>query len=82
MNKQRIKELALANGFKLKEQPDGSMELNPYVYAFAAALIQESLNYLIINHSESLTHEGLRWLVRVEDIKKVSEAVKQMMEVT
>lgn len=38
MNKQQIKELALANGFKLKEQPDGSMDLNPYVYDFAAAL--------------------------------------------
>lgn len=39
MNKQSIKELALANGFKLKEQPDGSMDLNPYVYDFALALI-------------------------------------------
>ena len=38
MSKQQIKELALANGFKLKEQPDGSMDLNPYVYDFAAAL--------------------------------------------
>lgn len=38
MNKQQIKELALGNGFKLKEQPDGSMDLNPYVYDFAAAL--------------------------------------------
>jgi len=38
MNKQQIKELALENGFKLKEQPDGSMDLNPYVYEFAAAL--------------------------------------------
>lgn len=38
-----IKELALANGFKLKEQPDGSMELNPYVYEFAQALIAHAL---------------------------------------
>jgi len=38
MNKQQIKELALAKGFKLKEQPDGTIDLNPYVYEFAAAL--------------------------------------------
>lgn len=38
MNKETIKELALANGFKLKEQPDGTMDLNPYVFEFAAAL--------------------------------------------
>ena len=38
MNKQKIKELALANGFKLKQQTDGTEDLNPYVYDFAAAL--------------------------------------------
>ncbi len=38
MDKVQIRELALANGFKLKQQPDGTMELNPYVYEFAAAL--------------------------------------------
>jgi hypothetical protein len=41
MNKQRIKELALANGFKLKEQHDGVLDLNPYVYEFAAAIEEE-----------------------------------------
>ena len=39
MDKEQIKALALANGFKLKEQPDGNMDLNPYVYDFAKALI-------------------------------------------
>lgn len=39
MNKQLIKQMALANGFKLKEQPDGGIDLNPYVYDFALALI-------------------------------------------
>lgn len=34
-----IKEIALANGFKLKEQPNGSVDLNPYVYDFAKALL-------------------------------------------
>lgn len=43
MNKDQIKALALASGFKLKPQPDGTMDLNPYVYDFAEALIIESM---------------------------------------
>lgn len=35
MNKERIKKIALGSGFKLKEQPNGEMDLNPYVYRFA-----------------------------------------------
>ena len=35
MTNEQIKEIALANGFKLKEQPSGEMDLNPYVYDFA-----------------------------------------------
>ena len=41
MTNEQIKEIALANGFKLKEQPDGTKDLNPYVYDFARALIDE-----------------------------------------
>ena len=40
MNNEKIKELALQCGFKLKEQPDGEMDLNDYVYSFAWALLQ------------------------------------------
>lgn len=39
MNRQDIKALFLANGFAEKPQPDGSTDLNPYVYAAAEALI-------------------------------------------
>lgn len=42
MNKQQIKELALSNGFQLKEQPDGTLDLNPYVYEFSSALLAEA----------------------------------------
>jgi len=41
MNKETIKQLALSNGFKLKEQPDGALELNPYVYEFAEKLLEQ-----------------------------------------
>lgn len=40
MTNDQIKEVALANGFKLKEQSDGTMDLNPYVYEFAHALMK------------------------------------------
>ncbi len=36
-----VKELALANGFKLKEQASGNMDLNAYVYDFANAIERE-----------------------------------------
>ena len=42
MDIQNIKELALANGFKLKEQASGNMDLNAYVYDFANAIERES----------------------------------------
>lgn len=42
MDIQKIKELALANGFKLKEQASGNMDLNAYVYDFANAIEQET----------------------------------------
>ena len=40
MNKQIIKDTALKNGFKLKEQPNGELDLNPYVYDFANELVK------------------------------------------
>lgn len=42
MDIQKIKELALANGFKLKEQASGNMDLNAYVYDFANAIDREA----------------------------------------
>ena len=42
MYKQYIKQVALECGFKLKEQPDGNMDLSPYVYTFADKLIKQT----------------------------------------
>ena len=42
MNKQCIKDVALECGFKLKEQPNGELDLNPYVYTFADKLIKQT----------------------------------------
>ncbi|MCG7550959.1 hypothetical protein [Pseudoalteromonas sp. Of7M-16] len=46
MTNEQIRQLALANGFKLKEQPNGEMDLNPYVYQFAKALIGEQMEVI------------------------------------
>ena len=42
IGKQYIKEVALECGFKLKEQPDGELDLNHYVYTFADKLIKQT----------------------------------------
>ena len=54
MNKRYIKEVALECGFKLKEQPDGSMDLNPYVYTFADKLIKQTHISLLGDFKDTL----------------------------
>ena len=41
MTNDGIRALALSHGFTLRPQPDGSMDLNPYVYAFARTLVEQ-----------------------------------------
>ena len=43
MDKQRVRELALKAGFKLRKQDNGNWDLNQYVYEFAAAIEREAL---------------------------------------
>lgn len=40
--REKVREIALECGFKLKEQPDGTQELNQYVYELAAQLSAEA----------------------------------------
>ena len=54
MNKQYIKEVALECGFKLKEQPDGELDLNPYVYTFADKLIKQTHISLLGDFKDTL----------------------------
>lgn len=58
MTNEQIKQIALANGFKLKEQPDGNMDLNPCVYDFARALIAEYQQSPWINVADALPDVG------------------------
>lgn len=38
---EEIQKIALDNGFTTRRQPDGSIDLNPYVYDFARALLRQ-----------------------------------------
>lgn len=60
MDLEKIKELALANGFKLKEQASGNMDLNAYVYDFANAIEQAAKaqavpdGFVVVNQKDLL----------------------------
>ncbi len=54
MTNDQIKEIALASGFKLKEQPDGTQDLNPYVYEFALKLIKAVIDDEIQEHQDCI----------------------------
>ena len=61
MDVQKIKELALANGFSLKEQASGNMDLHPYVYEFANAIEQAAKAQAVprwISTSDRMPKEG------------------------
>ena len=53
-NKQYIKEVALECGFKLKEQPNGDLDLNHYVYKSADKLIKQTHISLLGNFKDTL----------------------------
>ncbi len=60
MDIQKIKELALANGFSLKEQASGNMDLHSYVYEFANAIEQAAKaqavpeGFVVVNQKDLL----------------------------
>jgi len=55
---EQIRKIALSNGFKLKTQPHGGEGLNPYVYDFARALLDQAIpeGYVLakLEHLESI----------------------------
>lgn len=46
MDKARVKEILLNNGFKEKPQEDGTVDLNPYVYTAVNALFDALLEHV------------------------------------
>ena len=70
ISKRYIKDIALECGFKLKEQPDGSMDLNPYVYKFAEELVLKLGNSLLGEFKEMLSECITDIDIAIEDNKK------------
>jgi hypothetical protein len=76
MNKSEIRDLALANGFKLKEQADGNMDLNPYVYRFASALMADAGRAGFV--AGAMEWGGIGFAATVEaDADEYAEKIKQ-----
>lgn len=79
MEMQQIKELALANGFKLKEQASGNMDLNAYVYDFANAIEQAVIASVVpyescsVKSHEIIINETKSELINDYDIAKEDE---------
>ncbi|BBI61741.1 hypothetical protein [Vreelandella sulfidaeris] len=94
MTNEQIRDLALANGFKLKAQPDGSEDLNPYVFDFARALIAatdrtdevdalwETLikvsDALDIDPEEARTEEGKPSDIFIRQIKSMEQTIASL----
>ena len=75
MTNDQIKELALANGFKLKEQPDGAMDLNPYVYEFASVVFAKGAITVLDDILADLESNG-----KVYTMASVIKSVKKHTE--
>ena len=84
MEKSRIKAIALSSGFKLKEQPNGNMDLNPYVYEFAKLLelavlydrnkeTKERFKLLADNFEYELSEESKNYLLERNAILRLIE---------
>ena len=80
MNKQDVKKLALECGFKLKEQPDGSMDLNPYVYKFAEELVLKLGNSWLGEFKEMLSGYITDIEIAAAIIKNLNYEVKQWVK--
>ena len=73
MDIQKIKEIALSNGFSLKEQASGNMDLNAYVYDFANAIEREAKSQADAPGHITVTHERFQELIAI-GVKTALEA--------
>lgn len=54
LNKEKIRELLLQVGYKLKEQTDGSLDLNPYVYDGVELILKHQDEILNVPNEKQL----------------------------
>ena len=77
----KIRELALANGFSLKEQASGNMDLHSYVYEFANALLKEATPEGFVLDAPARVGggvfcEGVKWKTVIESAQRLYEHSK------
>ena len=82
MDIQKIKELALANGFKLKEQASGNVDLHSYVYEFAnaieqAAKAQVSEGFVLVPKKPDVDKAWSIALKRIVPPPKTNDAIQK-----
>ena len=80
MNKQQIKDLALSNGFKLKQQPNGKMDLNPYVYDFAEALLAKANERVSELEKQFETQMTNDFVTTTDQAKRITELEKYNLD--
>lgn len=68
MDLQKIKQIALENGFSLKQQASGNMDLHSYVYAFAEALIKEAISEAILENDCMI---GQTWFMKGTSVSEL-----------
>lgn len=68
---QVIKKLALQHGFNLKPQANGEMDLNPYVYDFAKALVGQYLS-----PSNEIKIGALVKVTHIDQVDRIVNGVK------
>ncbi len=54
LTRQEIKDILLANGFTERQQADGSIDLNPYVYTAIEAIIAKVTEHNTSNNTDDL----------------------------
>ncbi|QXO10992.1 hypothetical protein pEaSNUABM54_00166 [Erwinia phage pEa_SNUABM_54] len=59
LSNHEVRVICLANGFKTKEQADGAMDLNPYVFSAANALVEAALAKTLVVSRPGI-HEVLK----------------------
>jgi len=76
MEREQVKEIAKAAGFTLKEQLNGDMDLDPYVYSFIENLFENSEELILLRN----LHHMVRGVNRFNgvDNKKTKEYFESM----
>lgn len=78
LTRDEIRAIALENGFTLKDQPDGSKDLHPYVYRFAERLLDKCV-YKRFNLNSEFKKAQAAWKT-VEELPEEDRIVWVCME--